>query len=674
MTARTIAAPPTPWSKGHAEPAIDSSAYIHAFSKIVGDVRILENVMVAPGTSIRADEGTPFRIGANTNIQDGVVIHGLAEGRVLGDDGEHYSVWIGSNTSITHKALIHGPAYVGDDCFIGFRSTVFNARVNSGCIVMMHVLIQDVEIPAGKYVPSGSIITTQQQADRLPDVQPEDLKFTSEVIGVNEALRSGYRCMADGTCPEPTPSEPVTSGGLSSSPVEQGVNSQNSSNGERSSLSMDIQEQVRQLLARGCRISTEYADARRFRTQSWTSCPAIESTRLGDVLAALEQCCQEHEGMYVRLLGVDTQAKRRVLEQVIQRPGEAVAKLSSGSSSGSSSRSSYAAPSASIGTLSGSVESMVRQILSQGLSIGLETADKRHFRAKSWTSAGLLDATSASSAMRAVQACLDDHQGEFVRLLGVDRNAKKRIVEEIIQRPGGSAPVSNASSSSTASSYRPSSSASSSSAGLSSELVAQVRQALSKGYRIGTEHADKRRFRTKSWQSCGLIEATSESGVVSALNSCLVEHSGEYVRILIVDPKAKKRILEEIVQRPGRQSATPAPAAARSGGSYASSSNGSSGSTGSNGNGYSNGRSNGIDPAVKRQIQDLLSQGYKIGLEYADKRRFRAKSWQTVQVAGEALSSVAACLQDHSGDYVKLIGVDAKAKRRVFEEIVQRPS
>jgi len=38
---------------------------------------------------------------------------------------------------------------------------------------MMHALIQDVEIPAGKYVPSGSVITNQQQADRLRDVETE---------------------------------------------------------------------------------------------------------------------------------------------------------------------------------------------------------------------------------------------------------------------------------------------------------------------------------------------------------------------------------------------------------------------------------------------------------------------------------------------------------------------
>ena len=104
-----------------------------------------ENVIIAPNTPFRADEGAPlFALGQITNIPDGVVIHGLEQGRVLGDDQQAYSVWIGHDTCITHMALIHGPAYVGNDCFIGFRSTVFNcpgrprvhcddARPDSGC-------------------------------------------------------------------------------------------------------------------------------------------------------------------------------------------------------------------------------------------------------------------------------------------------------------------------------------------------------------------------------------------------------------------------------------------------------------------------------------------------------------------------------------------------------------
>jgi len=59
------------------------------------------------------DEGHPFHIGAGTNVQDGVVIHGLMKVGLLGMT--HYTPWIGNNASITHLSLIHGPAYVGDD-------------------------------------------------------------------------------------------------------------------------------------------------------------------------------------------------------------------------------------------------------------------------------------------------------------------------------------------------------------------------------------------------------------------------------------------------------------------------------------------------------------------------------------------------------------------------------
>nr|3KWC_A Chain A, Carbon dioxide concentrating mechanism protein [Thermosynechococcus vestitus BP-1]3KWC_B Chain B, Carbon dioxide concentrating mechanism protein [Thermosynechococcus vestitus BP-1]3KWC_C Chain C, Carbon dioxide concentrating mechanism protein [Thermosynechococcus vestitus BP-1]3KWC_D Chain D, Carbon dioxide concentrating mechanism protein [Thermosynechococcus vestitus BP-1]3KWC_E Chain E, Carbon dioxide concentrating mechanism protein [Thermosynechococcus vestitus BP-1]3KWC_F Chain len=207
MAVQSYAAPPTPWSRDLAEPEIAPTAYVHSFSNLIGDVRIKDYVHIAPGTSIRADEGTPFHIGSRTNIQDGVVIHGLQQGRVIGDDGQEYSVWIGDNVSITHMALIHGPAYIGDGCFIGFRSTVFNARVGAGCVVMMHVLIQDVEIPPGKYVPSGMVITTQQQADRLPNVEESDIHFAQHVVGINEALLSGYQCAENIACIAPIRNE-----------------------------------------------------------------------------------------------------------------------------------------------------------------------------------------------------------------------------------------------------------------------------------------------------------------------------------------------------------------------------------------------------------------------------------------------------------------------------------
>ena len=660
MRARTVAAPPPPARQGAAEPSIAPTAHIHEFASVTGDVRVQDRVLIAPSTSIRADEGAPFYIGSGSNIQDGAVIHGSAAGRVLGDDGQNYSVWIGASTSITHKALLHGPVYVGSECFIGFRSTVFNARVNSGCVVMMHALVQDVEIPAGKYVPSGSVITNQQQADRLPDVQPEDLQFVREIVGVNEGLRTS-----------PPATGTYSTGQVSSPKI---FNSKPTSNGERSGLSMDIQEQVRQLLAQGYRVSTEHTDARRFRTQTWSSCAPIEATDVTGVLAALETCCREHQGEYVRLLGVDTKQKRRVLETIVQRPGESVSLVSGSTPSSSYSAQPAAAKSYSkpVAGVSNSVTDTVRQLIAQGLSIGVEVADKRHFRAKSWTSVGLF---SSSDALRSLQACLNDYQGYYVKLLGVDAKAKKRVFEEVVQRPGQAVGAIDTKASTQTTSYSAPSSApaayGSSSGGLAPEVVTQIRQALAQGFRIGTEHADKRRFRTKSWQSCGLIEATNESGIIAALETCMQEHSGEYVRLLVVDTKAKKRVSEEVIQRPGQVKVAASAVAVTPAPSNGNDSGYRNGNGSSNGNGNGNGRS--LPAEVRQQIQQLLSQGYSIGLEYADKRHFRAKSWQSVSVGAEAVSGVAACLKEHPSDYVKLIGVDTKAKRRVFEEIVQRP-
>lgn len=60
MVVRSTAAPPTPWSKSLAEPDVHQTAYVHPSSNLIGDVHLGQNVIIAPGTSIRADEGTPF--------------------------------------------------------------------------------------------------------------------------------------------------------------------------------------------------------------------------------------------------------------------------------------------------------------------------------------------------------------------------------------------------------------------------------------------------------------------------------------------------------------------------------------------------------------------------------------------------------------------------------------
>lgn len=641
MVVRSAAAPPTPWSKTLAEPQIDPTAFVHSFSNIIGDVRIGADVLVAPGTSIRADEGSPFHIGAGTNLQDGVIIHGLEQGRVTGEDGQSYSVWIGEDSSITHGVLVHGPAYVGKNCFIGFRSTVFNARVNDGCIVMMHCLIQDVEIPAGRFVASGSVITMQQQADRLPPVSPEDVSFAQHVVGINDALRAGYRCAANIEC---------------IAPLKQGTSMSNGYAGA-TRLAPPVVEQVRQWLMQGYRIGTEHADERRFKTSSWRSCSPIASTHLPEVIQALEACLQEHQGEYVRLLGIDGKAKKRVGEQVIQRPGDKITAAPS---------SHYAAPSTpsaspaqvSNSSLAPDLSQQVRQWLMQGYRIGAEVADPRRFKTSSWVSVSLPASRNEYEVVAAIETLLSESRGDYVRLLAIDPTAKKRVSEQIIQRPQGSATPT----ATRTATFSPTTSVATASPAASSSGQ-QVRQWLMQGYRIGAEVADPRRFKTSSWVSVSLPSSTHEGEVTAAIESLLRESPGDYVRLLAVDPKTKRRVSEQIIQRP--QGVTP-PTTAHATAAHVST------------NPSPPTPPSGLDGAVVAQVRQLLAQGYRVGAEHADVRRFKTSSWlgcalPASQREGEVLSALATVLRDYRGEYVRLLGIDPKAKRRVLEHVIQKP-
>lgn len=85
---------------------------------------------------------------------------------------------------------------------------------------------------------------------------------------------------------------------------------------------------------------------------------------------------------------------------------------------------------------------------------------------------------------------------------------------------------------------------------LTLELQEQIREILAQGYKIAIEHVDERRFRTGSWQSCAVGTIDGKTDAISALESCLLEYPNEYLRLVSIDPKAKRRVLEKIIQRP----------------------------------------------------------------------------------------------------------------------------
>jgi carbon dioxide concentrating mechanism protein CcmM len=203
----------TDFNENVTAPQIDEEAFIHPFAVVIGNCFIGKMVFVAPTAVCRGDEGTPIQIGDFSNMQDGVVLHGLEtsqEGKFVDNrrfsvDGDKllannsgykdgFSVFVGDRTSLAHDSLVHGPAWIGNDTFVGMKSLIFNAKVgNNVAIGVSSTITGEIEIPDNKFVPPGSVITTQEQANELPERFGSSYENINEaVIHVNEELANKY--------------------------------------------------------------------------------------------------------------------------------------------------------------------------------------------------------------------------------------------------------------------------------------------------------------------------------------------------------------------------------------------------------------------------------------------------------------------------------------------------
>jgi carbonic anhydrase len=195
--------PQTPWNPNPTAPVIDRTAFVHPEASVIGAVKIGAYVMVSPFASVRGDEGMPIFIGDNSNVQDGVVVHGLetideelepVTKNIVNVNGINYSVYVGKNVSLAHQSQVHGPAVVGDDTFIGMQAFVFKSHVGKGCVLEPKSAAIGVDIPDGKYIPAGMVVTTKEQVSQLKDIyEGYAYQHTNEaVVYVNTNLARGY--------------------------------------------------------------------------------------------------------------------------------------------------------------------------------------------------------------------------------------------------------------------------------------------------------------------------------------------------------------------------------------------------------------------------------------------------------------------------------------------------
>lgn len=170
-------------------PQVDPAAYIDPTAQIIGNVYIGHDVFIGPNAVVRADETDdkgqvqPIQIGAQCNIQDGVIIHALAGTQVT----------VGQRTSLAHGCIIHGPCTIGQSCFIGFRAVVYKATLGNGVFINAGAVVQEVDLVANAFVSAAVAVLSREDITRLVSTtSPADREFAERIANANLTLTKGY--------------------------------------------------------------------------------------------------------------------------------------------------------------------------------------------------------------------------------------------------------------------------------------------------------------------------------------------------------------------------------------------------------------------------------------------------------------------------------------------------
>jgi carbonic anhydrase/acetyltransferase-like protein (isoleucine patch superfamily) len=127
---------------GDKVPQLAAGVWIAPNATVIGDVRLAENVSIWWNAVLRGDND-PITIGANTNIQDGSVLHT--------DVG--VPLTLGRDITVGHMVMLHG-CTIGDGSLIGIKSVILNrAVIGKHCLIGANTLI-----PEGKVIPDRSLV------------------------------------------------------------------------------------------------------------------------------------------------------------------------------------------------------------------------------------------------------------------------------------------------------------------------------------------------------------------------------------------------------------------------------------------------------------------------------------------------------------------------------------
>lgn len=142
-----------------ATPQFGSGCWLADNATLVGDVVMGDNCTVWFNAVVRGDVHE-IRIGNNTNIQDGAVIHGtyLKSG-----------TYIGNNVSIAHNAVVHG-CTIHDNVLVGMGAIVMdNAILHEGAVIAAGAVVLAGTVVEGNAIYAG--VPAKKVKETGPEMQ-----------------------------------------------------------------------------------------------------------------------------------------------------------------------------------------------------------------------------------------------------------------------------------------------------------------------------------------------------------------------------------------------------------------------------------------------------------------------------------------------------------------------
>jgi carbonic anhydrase/acetyltransferase-like protein (isoleucine patch superfamily) len=159
-------------------PSIDPTAFIHELAVVIGDVTLGPRVSIWPTAVVRGDSA-PIVIGADSNVQDGTVVHV--------DEG--VPATIGARVAIGHRAIIHG-ATIEDDCLIAMGAILLNG-VHVGCGSLIGAGAVCTE---GMVIPPNSLVLgvpARVVRETTPAMRERIAKTVEAYIALQQTHRAG---------------------------------------------------------------------------------------------------------------------------------------------------------------------------------------------------------------------------------------------------------------------------------------------------------------------------------------------------------------------------------------------------------------------------------------------------------------------------------------------------